>query len=144
MVADGKAFHHFMKSWASLCRTNGDLTCLEGLLPFHDRAVIDDPKGLELFFLNVFWNWPLEHRGETENDPLADKVRATFVLSREQVQKLRKWVSSKCMSNESETLHLSRFVVTCSLIWVCLIKSEQKNIANECHKSDELYHLAFP
>ncbi|CAL0326182.1 unnamed protein product [Lupinus luteus] len=119
VVADGKAFHHFMKSWSSLCRTKGDLTSLKGLLPFHDRAMIVDPKNLELCFLNEFWNWPSEQREKTKNDPLEDKVRGTFILSHEQVQKVRKWVSTK---------------------------SEQ-NIAkdNECHeKSDEVYNFAFP
>ncbi|KAE8075834.1 hypothetical protein FH972_014521 [Carpinus fangiana] len=50
-AADGRAFHHFMKSWASICRTGGDLTCLDRSPPFHDRAVIKDPNGHDKNFL---------------------------------------------------------------------------------------------
>ncbi|KAK7290937.1 hypothetical protein RIF29_05737 [Crotalaria pallida] len=47
------------------------------------------------------------------------------------------------------TLHISTFVVTCSLIWVCMIKSEESNydelcnfaFAADCHGHPE---LSFP
>lgn len=61
-------------------------------------------------------------------------VRFTVLLSLEQIRKLKKWV------NDSGLLHISTFVVACSLIWVCRIRSEEKkaSFSEEC---DELCYL---
>ncbi|KAE8075832.1 hypothetical protein FH972_014519 [Carpinus fangiana] len=112
-AADGRAFHHFMKSWASICRTGGDLTCLDRSPPFHDRTVIKDPNGLDKNFLKELGNWA--SAWEEDSDlikNIAEKVRATFVLGRAQIEGLKKWVKGQCTNKEDlEPLHLSTFVV---------------------------------
>ncbi|KAI4333130.1 hypothetical protein L6164_017973 [Bauhinia variegata] len=72
VVADGKAFHRFMKSWAFLCRTKGDLNSLQGSIPFHDRAIVADQKGLEHCFLKEWWDSPIE-----QSKNRVESVRAT-------------------------------------------------------------------
>ncbi|KAJ7959921.1 Anthocyanin 5-aromatic acyltransferase [Quillaja saponaria] len=54
VAADGKAFLHFMKSWASICRTRGE--SLDNV-PLHDRSVVEDPNGFELNLLKQ-WSSP--------------------------------------------------------------------------------------
>ncbi|MED6132846.1 hypothetical protein PIB30_022630 [Stylosanthes scabra] len=124
VVADGRAFHHFMKFWASLCGSKVGLD-----VPLHDRGMIQDPNGLRPIFLEAIWNIPIktmESTGQVNNVP-SDMVRRTFVLRSEHVENLKKYVSAKCKNNGLETLHVSTFVVTCSLIWVCKVKSEDSD-----------------
>jgi hypothetical protein len=144
-AADGKAFHHFMKSWASICRTGGDLTCLDRSPPVHDRAVIKDPNGLDKNFMKELGNWA--SAWEEDSDlikNIAEKVRATFVLGRAQIEGLKKWVKGQCTNKEDlEPLHVSTFVVTCALIWVCLIKSQYKGVSSFSDDNSKLCYFIF-
>ncbi|KAL2329808.1 hypothetical protein Fmac_017389 [Flemingia macrophylla] len=146
VAADGRAFHHFMKFWASLCkssiRDSGLLDSFEGFLamPLHNRDIIQDPKGLKPIFLQELWNSlpeNVESKGIKRDVP-RDMVRHTFVLSHVHVEKLKKWVSINCKSHGLETPHMTTFVVTCALVWVCKVKSEEINV-----NDDESYILAF-
>ncbi|KAL1360976.1 hypothetical protein HN51_006354 [Arachis hypogaea] len=135
VVADGRAFHHFMKFWASICGPKVGLD-----LPLLDRNMIQDPNGLRPIFLEAIWNIPIktvESTGQVNNVP-SDMVRRTFVVRNEHVENLKKYVTTKCQNHGLETLHVSTFVVTCSLIWVCKVKSE-----NNTKDDDELHILAI-
>ncbi|RDY09445.1 Coumaroyl-CoA:anthocyanidin 3-O-glucoside-6''-O-coumaroyltransferase 2, partial [Mucuna pruriens] len=86
---------------------------------------------LPLTFLDV--TWFISHHARriffykfSHPTSYTDKVRATFIFSREQAEKLKKWLSLKCNEHSSGTSHISTFVVTCSLMWVCMVKSEAK------------------
>jgi hypothetical protein len=145
-AADGSAFHHFMKSWASICRTGGDLTCLDRSPPFHDRAVIKDPNRLEHIFLEELGNWGSAWKGKEDKDlminEIGEKVRATFVLGRAHIEGLKQWVRGQCMNKEDlEPLHISTFVATCALIWVCLIKSQHSGVSNFSDNSKLCYFI---
>ncbi|XP_061365978.1 coumaroyl-CoA:anthocyanidin 3-O-glucoside-6''-O-coumaroyltransferase 1-like [Gastrolobium bilobum] len=139
-IADGRAFDHFMKFWATVCRSKGDFTSLEGSLPMpvHKRDIIEDPKGLKPIFLETKWNLPREIIEDTSlvHDAPSDMVRHRFILSRNQVDKLKKWIAFKGQSMGVETLHLSTFVVTCSLVWVCKVKSEDNKVDNVANNDD--------
>ncbi|BAT92240.1 hypothetical protein LR48_Vigan05g153300 [Vigna angularis] len=146
LAGDGKSLHHFIKFWASLCKARGDLTSIETSLslPSHQRDKVKDPKGLLFIYFRVlehFESKRMEFAGLVR-DVSTNRVRFTVLLSLEQVRKLKKWVSLKCASDDSGLLHISTFVVACSLIWVCKIRSEEKkaNFSEEC---DELCHLVF-
>ncbi|KAF7805882.1 coumaroyl-CoA:anthocyanidin 3-O-glucoside-6''-O-coumaroyltransferase 1-like [Senna tora] len=122
VAADGKSFHHFMKSWASICRNRGTEEMQEiDAEPIHDRVSVQDPDELEEFFLNWWWNVGKNRMMEVKSDIFINKVRATIVLRRAQIEKLKNWVSEL-----ANTTKVSSFVATCSLIWVCLLKSEEK------------------
>ncbi|TKY50093.1 Coumaroyl-CoA:anthocyanidin 3-O-glucoside-6''-O-coumaroyltransferase 1 [Spatholobus suberectus] len=149
VIADGRAFLHFMKYWSYVCRTRSDLASLEGsqASPLHNRDIIEDHKGLKLIFLEELWNLPTEGIKKLA-DPIPnvinnnEKVRVVFMLNSDHVEKLKKLVSSECKSYGFESLHISTFVVTCSLMWVCKVQSEEAS-ARTIPKNDEIYKLAF-
>ncbi|KAJ1395867.1 Transferase [Sesbania bispinosa] len=146
LAGDGKSLHHFIKYWASVSKAtrSGDLslTPLEGSLslPFHDRNRVKDPKGLKLVYTRELLDSEsekMEFAGIVQ-DVYTNKVRATLVLSRERVEKLKKWTTLQCALGIQ---HVSTFVVTCSLIWVSMIKSEQSNV--NCVDEHQLCYLVF-
>ncbi|XVE93523.1 hypothetical protein REPUB_Repub01dG0202100 [Reevesia pubescens] len=145
---DGRTFMHFMSLWTSVYRAGGNLGCLEKSLPMWNRDVIKDPDGTESFLLKMYWNWVSsygENSGLTHVALAADQVRATFVLGRTHVERLKHLVTAQCMKEaDSEQLHLSTFVVTCALIWVSLIKSQEsvKNLSDD--DDDKFYYFLFP
>lgn len=73
----------------------------------------------------------------------SDMVRHRIILSCDQVEQLKKWVGIKCESIGLEALHLSTFVVTCSLIWVCKVKSKDPDTEVTDPKDDDSYCLTF-
>ncbi|KAK9284530.1 hypothetical protein L1049_023705 [Liquidambar formosana] len=145
IVADGMTIHHFMKSWASVFRSKGDLSCIDKSLPFYNRSVVKDSKGRETFFLKQWWSRRSSWKEDTSTSLSEDKLRATFVMGRQDIERLKQWISTKCQINhESCPSHISTFVVTCAFMWVCLTKSQEvvvsgKNSLND----DELYHFCF-
>ncbi|KAL2331756.1 hypothetical protein Fmac_019337 [Flemingia macrophylla] len=146
LAGDGKSLHHFVKFWASLCKARGDVAkaSLETplSLPSHERDKVKDPKGFKLVYFQE-----LEHSDSKRmefagivQDFSTDKLRLTFTLSREQVEKVKKWVTNTCGA-----LHISTFVVTCSLVWVCMIRLEvsKGNCIAQKNYDDELCYLLF-
>ncbi|XP_057737146.1 anthocyanin 5-aromatic acyltransferase-like [Arachis stenosperma] len=134
VVADGRAFHHFIKFWASVCRTRGeDMDSVkESLqLPLHNRDAIEDWRGLKLVFLEELsssFTKIVKSFGILVDIP-SNKVRFTFTLSREQVEKIKKWIYLECkkIGLSTESLIISTYVVTCSLLWVCMVKHYYTN-----------------
>ncbi|KAI4323760.1 hypothetical protein L6164_023341 [Bauhinia variegata] len=140
VAADGRAFHHFMKSWASICRTGG---FLEEAEPIHDRIGIEDPYGLQQIFLNDWWNRANSESKQGWNKKpnhgiCNDTVRATIRLGQSQVHNLKDWVLKK-FKNELAMTHTSTFVVICSSIWVCLLESQGRSDEDE----DKLCYFLF-
>jgi len=147
LAGDGKSLHHFIKFWASLCNARGQFTSIEASLslPSHERDKVKDPKGLKFIYfqeLQHFESKSMEFAGLVR-DVSTNKLRFTLVLTLEQVEKLKKWVSLKCASNDLGLLHISTFVVACSIIWVCMIRSEEKRAICFSEECDELCHLVF-
>ena len=140
VVGDGKSLHQFMKFWSyvskSKANTNNNNNSLSvehslplDLLPSHERNRIKDPKNLKLTYSQELKDFISKFNGHLQ-DPTnyANKVRTTLVLSLEQVQKLKKFVADhKCKETSLQQQYmLSTFVVTCSMIWFCLMKLEQQ------------------
>uniref|UniRef100_A0A7N0TB93 Anthocyanin acyltransferase n=2 Tax=Kalanchoe fedtschenkoi TaxID=63787 RepID=A0A7N0TB93_KALFE len=135
-VADGMSSIHFVKTWASIFQANCDMSCVCISLPVIDRGVIEDPKGNKDAMLGFWRAWGSPTWKEDAAALMEDNVRATFTLSRYEIERMKKWVSAKC---DNGPLHLSSFVVTTAFIWVCLIKSldvvtnnASKDVA-QCH-----------
>ncbi|KAK9108589.1 hypothetical protein Syun_024600 [Stephania yunnanensis] len=134
VVADGKIFNQFIKCWASISKFGFDE---QENIPFFDRSVIKDPNGLcGLYFkqLNQFNESIKTLQLAHSIVPVApiDKVRATFVLGRLQIEKLKQWIAKKMegTSNSANSssvfaFHLSTFVVASAYVWVCLTKSQE-------------------
>ncbi|TYJ15036.1 hypothetical protein E1A91_A10G157200v1 [Gossypium mustelinum] len=149
VVADGRAFIHFMKSWAFLNRSQGDSSFLNNFPPpDFNRDLIKDPQGqLASTFVKDKW-------GTEELDTLpTNKLRFTFVIKRSQVELLKNWVTTKLMEeNESEKLRISTFVVICAYMWVCLNKLQENetkhpSLSGDSHivfSADCRHHLKLP
>ncbi|CAK9315369.1 unnamed protein product [Citrullus colocynthis] len=142
VVADGMSAHHFVKSWASICRNGAASDSLNGPLPYLDRTVIEDPNGLASMFLQELSGWASSWNPDLDK-PIMDlapvnKVRATFVLSKTQIERLKNWVKTKL----EEPLRLSSFIVACSLVWGCLIQSTETE-SNDFTVKDEICVLGF-
>ncbi|XP_061365901.1 malonyl-CoA:anthocyanidin 5-O-glucoside-6''-O-malonyltransferase-like [Gastrolobium bilobum] len=141
-VLDGKSSTMFIKAWASLCQNCEESPSLvQELVPFLNREVIKDPSELSITFTNN-WTETLTEMFPKDNSDgrclkilpfqpkLEDTVRATFELTRGDLEKLKAGVLSKWdMVEEGAQLSkphtLSSFVLTCAYVSVCIAKAIQ-------------------
>ncbi|KAK6255429.1 hypothetical protein QQP08_013610 [Theobroma cacao] len=125
VAADGRAFGHFTKSWASICRSLGDSTSVRNIIspPNYSRDLIQDPRGIWTIFLKELYDWEtLERMTPTDN------VRITPVINKSHVEMLKTWIARKYVEEtEKEPPRLSTFVVTTAFMWVCLVKLKRSN-----------------
>ncbi|GLU10948.1 hypothetical protein SLE2022_277230 [Rubroshorea leprosula] len=129
-VLDGKSVMMFIKSWAYICtnQENYPLQLPSDLAPFFDRGVIKDPSGLDLFFLNQ-WLALTASDPKTRSLKVSQNlgrvspnlIRATFLLSPDNINKLRELVLSKW--NGKKPIHLSTFVLVVAYTATCLVKA---------------------
>ncbi|KAK6138626.1 hypothetical protein DH2020_027630 [Rehmannia glutinosa] len=126
-VADASTVVSFIQAWALINRSEprpdreddiGARLTKFNCLPFYDRKTVINLNGLDSIYwdLIVKFSYPVE-------PPLVkfpiDKLRATFVLKKDEIQKLKNLV----MEKSSEIAHLSSFTIICALVWVCSAKS---------------------
>ncbi|KAH7570677.1 hypothetical protein JRO89_XS05G0154600 [Xanthoceras sorbifolium] len=127
VAADGRTFNNFIKTWSSLCR-DSDSSLLIKTLPTFDRTVIVDRHGLEETFLNQWFLRTCKEEklvigSESEAD-LSDGARATVVVGSTHMDRIRKWILTQCArKNLAQPVHLSPYVLTCSFVWVCLVRT---------------------
>ncbi|PIA42241.1 hypothetical protein AQUCO_02000006v1 [Aquilegia coerulea] len=130
VVADGRTTTHFIKSWSSICRLEGDTSLISNSLPSHDRSTVKHVKPKRITTNIILMEklgvtrdtfHQIINKRDAHNTVPVGKVRATFVMLSSDVTKLKQWVLSK----EREILHLSSLVVTCAYVWVCLIKARR-------------------
>lgn len=116
VVGDGSTIVAFIKAWASLNKYGGND---EFMIPFYDRSIVKDPHGLR----DILWDGMKKYMTEMNNvivTPPNDIVRGTFIIRRDDIQKLKNLISSR----RPRLTHVTSYTVTCSYIWTCLIKSE--------------------
>ncbi|KAL0321925.1 UNVERIFIED_CONTAM: Phenolic glucoside malonyltransferase 1 [Sesamum calycinum] len=94
-VADASTVVSFMQAWALINRSNHNGT--------------DD---------NIRDLLTEGHLAPSVELPI-NKLRATFVLKKEEIQRLKNYVLAKC----PDIGHLSSFTILCALVWVCSAKS---------------------
>ncbi|KAL4289866.1 hypothetical protein GQ457_14G012540 [Hibiscus cannabinus] len=141
VVADGRAFIHFVKSWAFLNASQGDSSLVSKYpLPDYNRDLIKERDPQELIasrFMKDKWDWEdLVTTSPTNN------LRLTFVIKPSQVELLKNWVSRKLMEeNGPEKIRVSTFVVTCAYMWVCLNKLQENG--SESETDEGLSHFLF-
>nr|GME20308.1 malonyl-coenzyme:anthocyanin 5-O-glucoside-6'''-O-malonyltransferase-like [Ipomoea batatas] len=87
-----------------------------------NRTAIEDPKRLKALMWNQMKKIPIDE--DAHGVPFLDvtgKARATFILTRDDIQKLKTHVTSR----RSKVIRQpSSFVVTCAYMWTCLLKSQ--------------------
>ncbi|MBA0625960.1 hypothetical protein Godav_003702 [Gossypium davidsonii] len=139
VAGDGRTLAHFMKSWASIQQSQGDLTCLNNPLPdFSSRDLIEDPLGLACLFMKRKWRFE-----DLSNNPI-EKLRITCTITRSQVELLKDLVKKGCVEdNGSEPVSISTFVVTCAYMWVCLTKLQETTVSQQISSADDSDELSY-
>ncbi|XXG87572.1 hypothetical protein AAC387_Pa11g2227 [Persea americana] len=117
VVADGRSFIHFMRSWASICRSRSDILAISSI-PIYNRTLIQDNNNhLKRLLLEQLESYKPDKCLETLSVAAqADAVRATFVLSRAHIERLRQ-------RRGHVQPHCSSFVLACAHVWTCLAKA---------------------
>ncbi|TYH65571.1 hypothetical protein ES332_D06G064800v1 [Gossypium tomentosum] len=139
VAGDGRTLAHFLKSWASIQQSQGDLTCLNNPLPdFSSRDLIEDPLGLACLFMKRKWSFE-----DLSNNPIK-KLRITCTIKRSQVELLKDLVTKGCVEdNGSEPVSISTFVVTCAYMWVCLTKLQETTVSQQISSADDSDELSY-
>ncbi|KAL3848918.1 hypothetical protein ACJIZ3_010800 [Penstemon smallii] len=125
-IGDASSIVRFIKAWASVTKSNGDGKIIdEKLLPFYDRSSVVDQNGLD----SIYWDLMKKSR-PVESPPISfplNKSRATFVIIKEEIENLKKFVSNQL----PETPHVTTFTVVTALVWVCLVKVETEVVRDD-------------
>ncbi|KAH0734409.1 hypothetical protein KY285_010116 [Solanum tuberosum] len=125
---DGNTIVRFTRAWALLNKFGGDEQFLENnqLIPFYDRSIIKDPNEQGMAIWNVMKTFKVEMR-DIIVIPNIDIVRCTFIISHNEITKLKNLILSK----RPNLAHVTSFTVTCAYVWACLIKSEATTIGEK-------------
>ncbi|KAI7739866.1 hypothetical protein M8C21_013625 [Ambrosia artemisiifolia] len=124
-LADASTRFYFLKAWTSIARFGSNESFLaNGTLPFYDRVVnpIIEESYLKYSKLESFKEeyHPAKLCGPT------DKVRATFILPRTVLNRLKSLVSTQLPTLAH--VHVSSFTVTCAYIWSCMAKTRDDGL----------------
>ncbi|KAK9055831.1 hypothetical protein SSX86_026916 [Deinandra increscens subsp. villosa] len=119
-LCDARTEYDFLMAWTSIAKHGTDeLFLATRSLPFYNR-VIEYPDSLDDPWLNLPAIRTLDERYKApELVPRADRVRSTIVLSRSQINKLKKWVMVQLPAME----YVSSFAIGCGYVWSCIAKS---------------------
>ncbi|XP_057807429.1 malonyl-coenzyme:anthocyanin 5-O-glucoside-6'''-O-malonyltransferase-like [Salvia miltiorrhiza] len=136
IVGDASSIVSFIKAWCSVAKLGSDdeFSSSSDSLPLYDRSVVSDQSGL----LNHYWNQM--STSKVLSLPLKfplNKVRATYILQKRDVQKLRDFVQSK----KPHLTHLSSFTITSAYVWTSLVKSAAES--GDKVADDEPEYFAF-
>ncbi|KAL3618049.1 hypothetical protein CASFOL_038370 [Castilleja foliolosa] len=130
-IGDGPIAAFFLQMLSSINRLNGRMDRMldEKVLPSYERDVIRDGDRLAV----ESWRY-VKTIMRTYTKPLSlgtNEVRATFVLSKEQMQMLKNVVPGR----------VSSFTLACAHLWTCLARSAAA--AGEVAADDEPKYLCF-
>ncbi|XP_058746909.1 malonyl-CoA:anthocyanidin 5-O-glucoside-6''-O-malonyltransferase-like [Vicia villosa] len=148
-VFDGKSSSMFMKAWAYICNKiiqSETPTLLPELEPSFNREIIDDKNGDDsIERINKLFQTETVNQRSLKIFPfetkLVDSVRATFKLTREDLDIIKQNVLSKWEisdTNESKPHTLSSFVLTCAHSVVSIAKA-----MHGVEKEREKFSFAF-
>ncbi|KAI7757333.1 hypothetical protein M8C21_017117 [Ambrosia artemisiifolia] len=114
----------FLKAWTSIARSGTNESFLaNGTLPFYGRVVknpVLDENYLKLAEVEKFKE---EYQPSKLCGP-TDKVRATFILPRRVINKLKTLVSTQVPTLP----YVSSFTVACAYVWSCLAKTRENEL----------------
>ncbi|KAJ0668112.1 putative anthocyanin 6''-O-malonyltransferase [Helianthus annuus] len=119
-LGDASTRFCFLKAWTSIARFGSDESFLaNGTLPLYDR-VAANPKLEESYLkfakVETFKDYePPKLCGPTDN------VRATFILPRTVLNRLKSLVSTQ----QPTLAYVSSFTVACAYMWSCMAKTRE-------------------
>nr|XP_017233473.1 PREDICTED: malonyl-coenzyme A:anthocyanin 3-O-glucoside-6''-O-malonyltransferase-like [Daucus carota subsp. sativus] len=151
VAADGKSLSNFIRTWASINAKHLIGVCnyeILDTLPFYDRNVIKDPKGIASNFFKV------QHENSGAISYAApnnkDWVQSTFVMNIAQIQaeadlrrgkrgQIRHWIQGLKNLVMDKIPHVSTFMVACAYLWTCMAKTREAL----GHETEVEQHLLF-
>ncbi|XP_058736465.1 phenolic glucoside malonyltransferase 1-like [Vicia villosa] len=144
-VFDGKSSSMFIKAWAYLCNKESP-TLLRELEPLLNRDFIKDTnENNSIEMLSKIFPSEKGNERSLKISPFEPKfeesVRATFKLTREDLDKIKQRVLSKWElfdTNESKPHTLSSFILTCAYLIVTIAKA-----INGVKKEKEKFSFMF-
>lgn len=125
-ICDGKSLVGFITTWASVNKLNSDGHLVGNALPLYDRNRVQDAAKLAA----IGWAQAKATRRPTVSLPNylpLHKLRATFILSGAQIERLK----SFAMIKNPSVGRVSAFVVVCAHLWSCLAKSGEEAADDE-------------
>ncbi|KAL3509531.1 hypothetical protein ACH5RR_028932 [Cinchona calisaya] len=136
VAADGRTFDNFLKTWASICSAKSNkYPNLGKFLPCHERALIQDPSGLELIFLKQWLQLKglqkeLVNKHTNTNGPIfPEMLRAKYFVGPIEMERIKGWILTRSTKLFGSTrLYLSPYVITCAFIWVCWTQAHLTHI----------------
>ncbi|XP_047938073.1 phenolic glucoside malonyltransferase 1-like [Salvia hispanica] len=116
VAGDASSIIGFLKAWSSTAKLGGEA---EVAPPFYDRSVLKDPTGRA----ELYWNQMRLVKFGEPKAPITptNKVRATFILQKTDIEKLKKLVMEK--EPDSNSIHISSFTVAIAYFWWCTDRS---------------------
>ncbi|KAL9671772.1 hypothetical protein QQ045_009345 [Rhodiola kirilowii] len=142
VLGDGRSIMQFLRTWSSIFRNSND----DFVPPVLDRSLVPD-HGVVLHDtvmkqLASIPPWFIENLKQPKKATGIIKVRATFFFKRSEINKMREWIISQA-EEEGEKLHLSLFVLTSSLIWICHVKSQTATGLSNGEDDDDQCSFCF-
>lgn len=139
VVGDASSIVGFIKAWSSAAKLDGKDENLDEKisLPIFDRSLIKDPTGR----FNIYWNQMRAFKiGDSKSTTPTNKVRATFVLKKSNIEKLKKLALESENANGA-SIHLSSFTVTIAYFWTCIDRAAAE--AGENIGDDDKEYFGF-
>ena len=134
-VVDGKSSISFLKSWAYICSNvseSSNQSCIpDQLVPFYDRSVIKDPKGIDSIYVSDWMKYGEPNSRslmvwKLDNNVPDEAIRGTFELTPADLQKLKQNLETKLINAKARIL--SNFALTCAYTWTCLVRAEETKV----------------
>ncbi|KAL8228480.1 hypothetical protein R6Q57_016064 [Mikania cordata] len=130
-LGDASTRFSFLNAWTSIARSGTDESFLaSGTLPFYDR-VVKNNKQLEESYLKFAKVESFKKYAPRNLCGPTDKVRATFVLPRTVLNRLKNLVSAQ----QPTLAYVSSFTVACGFMWSC--------IASTCEDQMQIFSFAI-
>ncbi|KAJ0437318.1 putative anthocyanin 6''-O-malonyltransferase [Helianthus annuus] len=125
-LGDASTRFNFLKAWTSIAQSGSDESFLaNGTMPFYDR-LIKNPK-LDESYLKFARLETFKEYQPPKLEP-TDKVRATFILPRTVLLRLKELVTTQVPT----IAYVSCFSVACAYIWSCIASSTHENELQVC------------
>nr|XP_043629007.1 malonyl-coenzyme A:anthocyanin 3-O-glucoside-6''-O-malonyltransferase-like [Erigeron canadensis] len=123
VLGDATTRFCFMNAWTSIARSGSTDSFLSNPtnLPFYDKSLVQNPK-LDESYLKFVKAETLkeDYQPQMLSGPSNNKLRGTFVLTRNIMTELKKTVLKELPT----LVYVSSFTVACAYIWSCLASTK--------------------
>ncbi|CAH9116516.1 unnamed protein product [Cuscuta europaea] len=142
IIGDGSSIFGFMKAWSGLCfSSHGDSkkdNTSSQCVPFYGNVEVKDGQRLTKLYWDILKNISIEETHNVNRRPLiTNKVRSTFVVTRDDIQRLK----NRVLALRSDLVHVSSFTMICSHIWSCLVRSRNEIGENDVEDEEDEHFL---